>query len=239
MIKKQLKRRQKEALLKFLILLGVYVFVVILMLGIEIYNREKQMVFQKQIIPAGSLFAGITGLFLYFLGESFYFFREFNLAVSMGQTRKKFVWCYEIVSILEVVVWIILLRGFVAIEEELYHWLLPEAVFLVKGTTIFQWKIIFAVLPLVASVQMLVQALVLRYGIKIYIGIWLLGMLLAYTPQMMKSSLLVQKGIALAKWAEQISKQFGEIIWIGMIFAAVCILGGIAWGFLRKQQVTI
>ena len=240
MIKKQLKRREKEALFKILILTGVYLFVEILMLGIGIYNREKQTVFQEGLIPAGSLFAAIAELFLYFFGESFYFLREFNLAVSMGQTRKNFVWCYEVVSILEVVVLVGLLRGFVAIEEWLYHWLLPEAVFLVNGTMIFRWKIILGVLLLAAAVQMLIQALLLRYGIKIYIGIWFLWMLFAYTPRMIeRDSLLAKKGMALVKWAGQVSAQFGGSIWIGIGLAAICILGGTAWGFLRKQQVTI
>lgn len=238
MIKKQLKRRKKEALWELLVIVGIYLFVMVIVLGIGIYHKNRQKFFE--VFVAGTMFAMFAGMSVWLFVDSFYFLREFNIAVSMGQVRKKFVWCYELVSVLEILMMAVLLRGLAAIEEGIYHWLLPEAEVFLNVNKIFRWnKMIVIVLGIVA-IQMLIQAMLLRYGMKVYWVIWFLGMLVTYTPRLVsEDSMLAKKGKEFVDWVVQIAKMFGGNFWIIVSLVGSGVLVGIAWCFLRKQQVTM
>ena len=67
-------------------------------------------------------------------------------------------------------------------------------------------------------------------------------MLLCYTPSILSThsdSVIAGKFIAFIKWFIHIAIEFGESFWIGIGMIASSILVGIAWLFLRKQQVTM
>lgn len=239
MLKKQIKRREKEVLIGCSIMIGIYLFVLLIVLGVGIYQKQTTY---TTIVASGSLFALIIGIFLKFFIESFYFLREFNIAISMGQTRKQFVWYYELVSLLEMFLMVGFVRGLWAIEEGIYYFVIPRVKFLVQTDMIFNWKRNILIIFGMVAIQMLMQALLLRYGMKIYWGIWIIWMLLCYTPSILSThsdSVIAGKFIAFIKWFIHIATEFGESFWIGIGMIASGILVGIAWLFLRKQQVTM
>lgn len=235
MIQKQLKRREKEIMIGFLILIGVYFFVMGVVLVAGIYGNRIYEVFM-----VGTLFAMGAGFSLQVFVSSFCFLREFNMAISMGQTRKRFVWCYELISVLEFLAITVLGRVFWAFEEQVYHWVIPKAHILFRAEVIFGWKQIIMIVLGAVAVQMLLQALVLRYGIKVYWGVWFIWMLVAYVPRMLhRDSIIARKGIAFMEWVVRMSVEFGENFWILAGLGVYGGLIGIAWMFLRRQQVTM
>ena len=233
MLKKQLKRREKELIIGLFILIGVYFLVMGVVLTMGIYGNGLQEVFM-----AGTLFSMVLGLLLSSFIGPFSFLQEFNMAISMGQTRKRFVWHYELVSVLEFLAMAVLGKGFLVLEEQIYRWVMPEVRFLFRLDWIFEWKHVVIIILGVVAVHMLMQALVLRYGMKVYWGIWFVWMLLAYTPNLLsKDSAIVQKGMAFVGWVIQIAAEFGRNFWTLIGLGVFGGLVGIAWIFLRKQQV--
>lgn len=238
MIKKQIKRRKKEARLELLVISGIYLFTIAVVLGIGIYHRNRQEV--VEVFPAGSVFGILVGMSFWFFAGSFYFMREFNMAVSMGQTRKKFVWCYELVSVLEILAMLVLLKGFAAVEKGIYHWLLPEAKSFLEVNRIISWNRVAVIVLGVVAVQMLIQALLLRYGMKVYWVLWFIWMLAAYTPNFVsEESVIAKKGTEFVNWVIRAAELFGGNFWIIVCLLASGGFAGIAWYFLRRQQVTM
>ena len=235
MLEKQLKRREKEAGIGFLIMMGIYLLAIGIVLVVKVHLGSISEGF-----VAGTLSAAVIAACLWVFADSFYFCREFNIAVSMGQTRKQFVWCYELVSFLEILGMVVLVRGLWAVEEGIYHWLVPEAKIVFGAEEIFWRKGIWIWVLGVIAGQMLLQALLLRYGLKIYWVIGFGGILLAGIPRMIsENSGIARKGREIVEWIAGAAAEFGENVWI--LIGVVVSLGavGIAWMFLRRQQVVM
>ena len=70
MLKKQIKRREKEVLIGCSIMIGIYLFVLLIVLGVGIYQKQTTY---TTIVASGSLFALIIGIFLKFFIISFFY----------------------------------------------------------------------------------------------------------------------------------------------------------------------
>lgn len=238
MLQKQLKRRKKEALLFFLIIIAGYVIGVFSMLLIS--RKSAGEAAEKEVVLIGTVLAMTIGVCLQFFVDIFTFLQEFNIAISMGQTRKSFVWCYEFVSLLELLAVTIILRGFAEIEQLIYCIAVPDIKFLVKADVLVQLKIIVPIILGITAVQMLIQALLLRFGMKAFWGIWIVWMTLAFSPSVLsQNKALAEKMVNMAAVLFGVAVHLGEVFWImaGVILAGI--MAGTAWGFLRRQQVTM
>lgn len=238
MLVKQLKRRRQEALIGFFIMIGTYLLMVVGVLMIENYNKEMQKL--QQVFVIGTLATMVVCFFLQLFVDSFWFLGEFNMAISMGQTRKSFVWCYELVSVLELFGMIGILRGLAAVEEGVYHWLLPGAKIIIAADVIFQWRILVGIVLGMIALQMLIQAMLLRYGMKVLWVMWIVWMLVAYTPHFLsRNSGFAGMVNQIMGWGFWMIGRFGGNFWIGVGAGIAGVIVGIAWKFLRRQQVTM
>lgn len=234
MIQKQIKRRKKEALVFLLIMLGVYAVSLTAALIIGKKSEEKEM------FMIATLIAAAVGVGIPLFGDMFTFLLEFNIAVSMGQTRKSFVWCYELVSVLEFLAVIVISRALAEAEQMVYRMAMPDVEFIVKTDVIFQIKIIIPVILGLTAVQMFIQAMLLRFGLKAFWTMWLVWMALSLSPSALsRNQALSNKIYNTAKPLLITAAGFTAAFWILAGVIAAGILMGAAWGFLRKQQVTM
>lgn len=234
MIQKQLRRRKKEALFLLLIIIVAYLVGILMMIIISKKSAEKE------VFLVGTVLAMIIGAGLQFFSNILTFLQEFNIAISMGQTRKSFVWCYELVSFLELFAITVILRGLAEIEQLIYNIVMPDGKFLIRADVLVQLKIIVPIILGMTAVQMLLQALLLRFGMKAFWVIWIGWMLLCFSPSALRQNeVLSEKAANLAAALFTVVSHLGAVYWImaGVILAGIMV--GTAWGFLRRQQVTI
>ena len=109
---KQIKRRTTETLQYLAIMAGGFLVGVAIVSAVALYFGDGK---EEGIFQLGVILALVITVFLQGFGTIFSFLGEFNLAISMGQTRKSFVWAYEAVSVIQIVVMaaVAFLMGFV------------------------------------------------------------------------------------------------------------------------------
>ena len=195
---------------------------------------------EKEVFLIGTVLVMIIGACMQFFIDIFTFLQEFNIAISMGQTRKSFVWCYEFVSFLELFAITVMLRGLAEIEQLIYRIAMPNGRFLIKADMLVQLKIIVPIILGMIAVEMLLQAMLLRFGMKAFWVIWIIWMLLAFFPStVMQNKVLSEKAANLAAALFSVAAHLGTMFWIMAGVILIGIMVGIAWRFLCRQQVTM
>lgn len=229
----QLKRRKTE-LLQFGSVMAVsYLFGIMLVLGLCFFAGEKTSAALGTSIALG------MAVVLQGFGSVFGFTQEFNMAVSMGQSRRRFVWCYEAVSLLELTAMTAVLYLMCILEKGIYHFIMPEIAQKTDVAVVFQLKYIFPVILGMVTLEMLWQAILLKFGVKGLWAIWAMWMLACLAPGYLVHNEKLKNSIQSCITSLMEMLRGKEILFwssAGIVVAAAVV--GIAWSMLRKQRVT-
>lgn len=224
MIKNQWRMRRSEVSVTLAVMAAVYV------MGMLLFGSVKAGDEQMRAVPVGTLLACVIGGIMHVLCGCFSMSCGFNLAVSMGITRKRFVSSYMFFSICELVGVVLVASAFCAGE-------------------LFINRISFAGVS--AGAQEVSFALPKEGELLLYAAVVLLGML---ASEMILSALLMRFG-SNVMWVMWIVPGVGVPMtarWIcslklhvtaegvAAVFACVCvILLLVSWRMLKRQQVTL
>lgn len=195
----------------------------------------------KDIFEFSSLIMGIVMLFYVLIVGTFGFAAEFNLAIGMGVSRKRFVPAYLFVSLIyEMLLLGMLCAGYFIEHQELrIFYGLNESRFdrmLFPGF----WYLPMALL-LLAAVQLFMGSLMLKFGKKVLWVFWLLWMVICMVPgrileamKQMPDSMFGRLGHGIVRWTGELGTGGIILITLGVITllsAGICLM-------MRRQQVT-
>lgn len=228
----QCKTRKMEVLQFLAVAFGSYVFGIIVMMIIRANTMEE-----NECVTLGMLIAMIVLVFIHFFGITFSFVGEFNMALSMGATRKSFVGSYALFNMVELAGLELLLFVLGKIELALISVIYPQCEIILDVTQYFQWKYLLAVIVGMTVVELFLGAVILRFGMKAFWVVWAIWMFLTLVP-----AKLSENEVMAAKM-HQLGEQIGlenivQYLFAARVVAAV-IMAVLGWNFLKKQRVTV
>ena len=210
---------------------GGYVFGIIVMMII------RANIVEKECVTLGMLIGMIILVFMHFFGITFSFVGEFNMALSMGATRKSFVGSYALFNMMELAGLELLLFVLGKIELALISVIYPQCEIILDVTQYFQWKYLLAVIVGMPVVELFLGAVILRFGMKAFWVVWAIWMFLTLVP-----AKLSENEVMAAKM-HQLGEQIGLENIVQYLFAAgvvaAVIMAVLGWNFLKKQRVTV
>ena len=228
----QCKTRKMEVLQFLAVAFGSYVFGIIVMMIIRANTMEE-----NECVTLGMLIAMIVLVFIHFFGIIFSFVGEFNMALSMGATRKSFVGSYALFNMVELAGLELLLFVLGKIELALISVIYPQCEIILDVTQYFQWKYLLAVIVGMTVVELFLGAVILRFGMKAFWVVWAIWMFLTLVP-----AKLSENEVMAAKM-HQLGEQIGLENIVQYLFAAgvvaAVIMAVLGWNFLKKQRVTV
>ena len=228
----QCKTRKMEVLQFLAVAFGSYVFGIIVMMIIRANTMEE-----NECVTLGMLIAMVALVFVHFFGIIFSFVGEFNMAISMGATRRAYVGSYALFNMAELAGLELLLFVLGKIESALMRVIYPQCEVILDLTQYIQWKYLLAVIVGMTIVELFLGAVTLRFGMKAFWAIWAIWMFVTLVP-----AKLIENEALAAKM-----HQFGMQIGFGNIVQYLVVVGVIAavimavlgWNFLKKQSVTV
>ena len=227
----QCKTRKMEVLQFLVAAFGGYVFGIIVMMIIRANTVEKECV------TLGMLIGMIILVFMHFFGITFSFVGEFNMALSMGATRKSFVGSYALFNMVELAGLELLLFVLGKIELALISVIYPQCEIILDVTQYFQWKYLLAVIVGMTVVELFLGAVILRFGMKAFWVVWAIWMFLTLVPAKLSENEVI------AAKMHQLGEQIGLENIVQYLFAAgvvaAVIMAVLGWNFLKKQRVTV
>ena len=210
---------------------GGYVFGIIVMMIIRANTVEKECV------TLGMLIGMIILVFMHFFGITFSFIGEFNMALSMGATRKSFVGSYALFNMVELAGLELLLFVLGKIELALISVIYPQCEIILDVTQYFQWKYLLAVIVGMTVVELFLGAVILRFGMKAFWVVWAIWMFLTLVP------VKLSENEVMAAKMQQLGEQIGLENIVQYLFAAgvvaAVIMAVLGWNLLKKQRVTV
>lgn len=227
----QCKTRKMEVLQFLVAAFGGYVFGIIVMMIIRANTVEKECV------TLGMLIGMIILVFMHFFGITFSFVGEFNMALSMGATRKSFVGSYTLFNMVELAGLELLLFALGKIELALISVIYPQCEIILDVTQYFQWKYLLAVIVGMTVVELFLGAAILRFGMKAFWVVWAIWMFLTLVP------VKLSENEVMAAKMHQLGEQIGLENIVQYLFAtgvvAAVIMAVLGWNLLKKQRVTV
>ena len=185
---------------------------------------------------AGTMLAVTAFAFIHLFGITFSFIGDFNMAISLGETRKRFVAGYALFNLLEIAVLELEIVVFGVVEKFLLENAFPQSVMEIDLTTFFSWKYLLGTMLILETVELFFGAIILKYGMKAFWVLWAVWMIGCLVPINIEkneklSGTLARLGILLG----------GKITSQGiaaLVIAVTIIMVMITWKILRKQRVT-
>ena len=227
----QCKTRKMEVLQFLAVAFGSYVFGIIVMMII------RANIVEKECVTLGMLIGMIILVFMHFFGITFSFVGEFNMALSMGATRKSFVGSYALFNMVELAGLELLLFVLGKIELALISVIYPQCEIILDVTQYFQWKYLLAVIVGMTVVELFLGAVILRFGMKAFWVVWAIWMFLTLVP------VKLSENEVMAAKMHQLGEQIGLENIVQYLFAAgvvaAVIMAVLGWNFLKKQRVTV
>lgn len=226
-LKIQFAKRKKELLSYGAVCMVCWLFG--LLLGIFLGSHTE---IEEGMILVGTLIAMIIMFIIHFLGTSFSFVVDFNLAVSMGSVRKCYVPAYVLFTMAELaqIMLFIVLMGH--LEKGILQEMFPERVLDLDLTPYIDLKVCLAVIIGMTVLELFTGSLILCFGWKSLWGIWALWMLASVVP-----GILVQNERLKGEMLALLDGITGGTI--AAIAILLCLLLTMAsWGMLRRQRVT-
>lgn len=227
----QCKTRKMEVLQFLVAAFGGYVFGIIVMMIIRANTVEKECV------TLGMLIGMIILVFMHFFGITFSFVGEFNMALSMGATRKSFVGSYALFNMVELAGLELLLFVLGKIELALISVIYPQCEIILDVTQYFQWKYLLAVIVGMTVVELFLGAVILRFGMKAFWVVWAIWMFLTLVP------VKLSENEVMAAKMHHLGEQIGLENIVQYLFAAgvvaAVIMAVLGWNLLKKQRVTV
>lgn len=227
----QCKTRKMEVLQFLVAAFGGYVFGIIVMMII------RANIVEKECVTLGMLIGMIILVFMHFFGITFSFVGEFNMALSMGATRKSFVGSYALFNMVELAGLELLLFVLGKIELALISVIYPQCEIILDVTQYFQWKYLLAVIVGMTVVELFLGAVILRFGMKAFWIVWAIWMFLTLVP------VKLSENEVMAAKMHQLGEQIGLENIVQYLFAAgvvaAVIMAVLGWNLLKKQRVTV
>ncbi len=190
----------------------------------------------------GTMLVQMFGMILLFFGGIFSVQSDFNLAVSMGKTRKYYVPSKYLMLVCETAVILIIMFVISRIEDILYPAIYPGAVCDLNVGGIFGYPGILAgVLFGLPMIVLLFGALLMRFAAKFFWVIWVLWMFLCMGVPRIASAASENPDTIPGKIGRTVIEFFSGFTSLKLLgLAAVVIAAGLAITFalFRKQRVT-
>lgn len=222
---------RKAELLQFLGITAVGYLIGLIVVFI-VMNVAKE----NTCATAGTMLAFIAFAFMHLFGISFSFMGDFNMAISLGATRKSFVAGYVLFNLLEIAVLEVEIILFGMFEKFMLKTAFPQASMEIDLTTFFTWKYLLGAMVVFTVLEMLLGAVILRYGVKAFWVLWAIWMIVCLAPMNIEkneklSGELAKLGLFLG----------GKLTPQGMVVLVIVltiVVAAITWNILRKQRVT-
>ena len=216
---------RKAELLQFLGITAVGYLIGLIVVFI-VMNVAKE----NTCATAGTMLAVIAFAFIHLFGITLSFMGDFNMAISLGATRKSFVSGYVLFNLLEIAVLELEIVVFGVVEKFLLENAFPQAVMEIDLTNFFTWNYLSGVLVVFTAVEMFFGAVILRYGMKVF---W---MIICLVPMnIAKNEKLSGE---LAKLGLFLGGKFTPQGIVALVIALTIVIAVITWNILRKQRVT-
>ena len=184
----------------------------------------------------GTMLAVNLFAFMHLFAISFSFMGEFNMAISMGVTRKSFAAGYALFNLLEIAVLELEIVVFGVLEKFLLKTAFPQAAVEVDMTTFFTWKYLLGAMVVFTVLEMFFGAVILRYGMKVLWILWAVWMIICLVPMnIAKNEKLSGE---LAKLGLFLGGKFTPQGIVALMIALTIVIAVITWNILRKQRVT-
>lgn len=227
-LKIQFAKRKKEMLVYDALCMGCWLFGLLLAIFLGSHTE-----IEEGMILVGTLIVMIMMSIVHFLGTSFSFVVDFNLAVSVGAVRKCYVPAYVLFTMAELaqIMLFIVLMGH--LEKGILQEMFPKRVLDLDLTPYVDLKVCLAVIIGMTVLELFTGSLILCFGWKSLWGIWVLWMLPSVIAGILVQNEKLKSGMLAL--ADRITG--GTIVAITIL---LCLLLAIAsWGMLRRQRVTV
>lgn len=222
---------RKAELLQFLGITAVGYLIGLIVVFI-VMNVAKE----NTCATAGTMLAVIAFAFIHLFGITLSFMGDFNMAISLGTTRKSFVSGYVLFNLLEIAVLELEIVVFGVVEKLLLENAFPQAVMEIDLTNFFTWNYLSGVLVVFTAVEMFFGAVILRYGMKVLWILWAVWMIICLVPMnIAKNEKLSGE---LAKLGLFLGGKFTPQGIVALVIALTIVVAAITWNILRKQRVT-
>ncbi len=192
-------------------------------------------------IYLGSCFAFFGVVLLYVFMGIFGYTADFNLAVSMGVTRKKFVLGYLVQSLLSSIMMSGILLLFYILESSLYHRVFKEAVLdmdsLAKGVA---WKLVLCAIAVVPVFRLAMGAFIMKFqkvGFWVMWAVWMAFCLFGsrWCKIMENENSFLHKAFA---GLFEVVKGLPQAALLALGAGALILILCVAWLLARRQSVT-
>lgn len=235
MLINQWRTRKKETGIYLILMSGIYLLGLLLFGAVSSDGNDTE-----SIVPLGTILSLSIICIIHLIGCSMTMIGGFNLAVSMGITRRKYVLGFGLFSALELLGFCLTAMVFFFIEKAICtsgiygtSAQMQAENFILEGSKY---------LPLgiagILALELLTTALYLRFGGKVFAAIWLLviaGPLLA--RWMDGLGLLDKMTVDLVNNIAGFYAGIGTpAVWL-LTVPAEALLAAAAWNMLRRQQV--
>lgn len=206
------------------------------LLGLVILGIVMNVAKGEGSATVGTGMAVVFFFFLHLFGIAISFMQEFNVAVSMGATRKSFVASYALFNLLEIAVLELEVILFGWFEKLLIGVFFPHTAMELDITVFFTWKYLLGVMLGFTILELFAGAVILKYGMKVLWLFWALWMAACLLPVRIAHNEKIMGKLT------ELGLFFGGKITPQGIAAALIVLAilvaGITWKILRRQRVT-
>lgn len=214
------------------IMTGVYLVIGGIVDGVFLNHTEGE-----GTVLLAMLIVAFATVLVHFLAISLGFVGEFNMALSMGATRRAYVGSYAVFNIAEIAVLEVILVLYGYLERAVLQMLQPQSEIAFDLISYLKVSYLLAMPFAMTILELFFGAVILKYGMKVFWILWAFWMgFSAIMARLSDNDLFAEKlsGLGLAA---------GGAITVrgGVVFGtAVCILlAAASWKMLRKQRVTV
>lgn len=177
----QYQLRKKELLLVLLLLCGFYaagmlLFAVLVQTGILGTEETAAVAYICWI------FTAISSVGAYGLSMLFSFPRDFNMAISMGQTRKRFLLAWIAVTVLELFLAAVCFTALGFLQKAQVLRMLPELPRFAAAPDVLRIPYLALAALLLLAFILFCGALLLRFGTRVMWVLWIVFMLCCFLP---------------------------------------------------------
>lgn len=189
-------------------------------------------------IPIGTGIAMIMTAITQVIMRVVTFSNNFNIAVSMGVTRREFLIGYQLFNLAELVVFTVCFWVLYLMEGLFARLCFPKEPMIENMNVLFQIKVIVPFLLVLCCLEIFVEAVTMRFGAKAWWTLWAFWMAMCLgIPRMIERGI---KGM-LPSGIQRLGNLLvtgGPVLWTvcGVVVLVILVLA--AWRMLVKQQVT-
>lgn len=189
-------------------------------------------------IPIGTGMAMIMTAIMQVIMRVVTFSNNFNIAVSMGVTRREFLIGYQLFNLAELVVFTVCFWVLYLMEGLFARLCFPKEPMIENMNVLFQIKVIVPFLLVLCCLEIFVEAVTMRFGAKAWWTLWAFWMAMCLGgPKLLVKGL---KGL-LPAGVQKLGSLLvagGPVLWVSCSAVFLVVLLIVSWNIMKKQQVT-